>query len=47
MVEYRIFVGDGYVLRKVNFTFWGRIKAIFSCGVPGVVCIISRTSHIE
>lgn len=47
MVEYCIFVEDGYVLREVNFIFWGRIKAIFSCGVPGVVCILSRTSHIE
>lgn len=47
MVEYRIFVEDGYVLRKVNFTFWVRIKAIFSCGVPEVVCILSRTSHME
>lgn len=47
MVEYCIFVEDGYVLTKVNFTFWGCIKLIFSSGVPGDVCILSRTSHIE
>lgn len=47
MGEYYIFVEDGYVLRKVSFIFWGRIKSIFSCGVPGDVCILSRSSHIE
>lgn len=45
MVEYYIFVEDGYVLTKVNFTFWGRIKAIFFLVGYLELCVFSHEPH--